>query len=203
MGFLSRLLETKSPEEKVWEWFEGHESLLLHLIEKGEELDDFEQERLDNLLKRVSPYLTYYFQKPDESHSWQLIFSVHGIPEAFPAVEQLMAVAPQLQHFEPIGFTPPLEASAPVTLQNEERYFNINPENIFFEVQKEPELKVQVFMPAPLLTQYGVDAAFQFLFEYLGEYRYGQLNEYLVLAPISETAKETLQPIAELRKGLV
>ncbi|HAA14220.1 MAG TPA: hypothetical protein DCE41_22015 [Cytophagales bacterium] len=202
MGLLARFLETKSPEEKLWEWFEGHEEYLIQLMEKGETLNDYDQERLDLLMKRVSPFLDYFFNPPNQSRGWRLVFTVGGKVDAFPAIEALMAVPHQLEHCEALGFSPPMEELTSVTLSSSEHTFELLAKDLSFQVQQEPQVLVNVYVPDTLIDHNATDSVLQFLFEYLGEHQFGLLADRLNLVSASNGEGEDLKPLVELRKGL-
>src|SRR5215813_3394054 len=91
-----------NPEARFWKWFQRRSERLF-----GFERDqDVMFEELTKELNRVNEGLTFEFG-PVERGRREFIVSADGIKSVFPAVQKLVAAAPQMAEWEIIAFRPP------------------------------------------------------------------------------------------------
>lgn len=93
-------------EKRFWKWFTKNNSKFLFINEvepdiKEQLLDEFLQE-----LHRVNSGLYFQIGGHPDNKKVELIISAEGVREFFPAVELLIAEAPELDNWEFIAFKP-------------------------------------------------------------------------------------------------
>lgn len=95
-----------SAEIRFWQWFTEHEEQLAAAA------DGVLLTRVNTRLAITHPGIGCLLEPPAEQGPRGLIITAHGDIENFPAVDELIAAAPQLKLFRPVAFVPPNPASA-------------------------------------------------------------------------------------------
>ncbi|AEF99971.1 hypothetical protein [Methylomonas methanica] len=90
------------PEEQFWTWFEKNEKMLFDLEKDRERVFD----KLSKQMEKVHPDLTFEFSPVKENGKREFIISAGGVKKAFPAVEALFSVAPNLARWQFIKYRP-------------------------------------------------------------------------------------------------
>ena len=200
MGFLNKLLSRSSPGERLWAWVAENEALLVQHCERGEPLPEAEQEELNEHLQAVAPELRLHVVPQTMQHSWQLVLSVGGAPHRLAMVKELAAIAPELESFEVVAFAPPIALEY---MDNEALGVRLYATNMTFRIEVDELPRVLIFVPQVLETQGLRELVYHFLYQYMGEYAYGMLHDYVDVWPMENSNPEGQQPLSELRKGLV
>ncbi|HNN76080.1 MAG TPA: hypothetical protein PKN93_15600 [Leptospiraceae bacterium] len=92
------------PKTRFWNWFRKRSQEYLALDESNR---DRLFDQLAPQLRTVHPNLTFEFGPPSTNGPRDLIISADGIQEAFPAVRDLVSVAPYLPGWKVIAFRQP------------------------------------------------------------------------------------------------
>lgn len=104
----------KTPAQIFWKWFEKNEALL----------HDFERQQqaafaaLRAALEQVEPELAFEFGPRDAGGRRELVLSAGGIKAKFPAVQALVAAAPQLPRWRFTAFRPRRDPLTEIRLGN-------------------------------------------------------------------------------------
>ncbi len=98
---LFTLKSKATPEQDFWSWFSKNDGVLFNFEKDQEKTFD----RLTAEMKKINPSLTFEFS-PVKDGKREFVISADGIKDAFPAVEQLYAAAPKLDHWTWIRFRP-------------------------------------------------------------------------------------------------
>ena len=89
-------------ETKFWEWFEANERMLYEF--------ETDRERIFDLLLRemreVDSRLVFEIGRVEDGGWREFVISADGLKEAFPAVENLFAEAPQMERWKFVKFRP-------------------------------------------------------------------------------------------------
>jgi len=152
-----------TPESDFWRWFQNNEEILFD-FEKGPHRI---LNRLSAAMHRVHPSLTYEFG-PKENSTREFVLSADGIKEAFPRVEALYAVAPQLPRWKFIKFRPRREPGN-LTFKD----VSVRAEDVFVLVEPDQtKVGITIFLPrySKEVHQTFVGIAFLLLDHALGEY---------------------------------
>lgn len=88
-------------QQQFWNWFIENESQLFDFEAHREAVFD----RIEQQLQKIDPDLSFEIG-PEESDRRELIISASGIKRAFPAVQKLVAEAPNLKHWRVTAFRP-------------------------------------------------------------------------------------------------
>ena len=204
MGFLSRILKGQTPREAVWEWLAEHEEQLIALASAQKHLPDYDQAVIQERLKAVHPHLDYRLMGPSDGGEWYLILTVGGDAEALHVLDTMAAEAPTFRRFRVLKGLPPVEHEGihhpayNLTLRIDELCFKAEPLGEDYQVPR-----INILVPK-LLTHEGMEhLAHMVLYNYLGEYTYAQLLEYLMLYPREGSNVAPYRPLAELRDTLL
>src|SRR5688500_16970121 len=103
MSIFSRLFSParSTPEQRFWDWFAANSHRFVN-VERDQEVLFGELRRQ---LSRIHPSLTFEFG-PQRDQRRELVISADGIKDAFPAVQRLVAAAPDLSDWRIIAFRP-------------------------------------------------------------------------------------------------
>jgi hypothetical protein len=150
-------------EKSFWQWFFVHENDLMHFEHDRESIFD----ALAAQLERVHPDLTFEFG-PEENATREFIISAGGIKRAFPAVESLVAAAPELSRWKITAFIP----RRPIGNIIEFGDHRIDPDDVQYSILRgENELGLYLFIPGYSADDHELgQIGYLFLDEALGEY---------------------------------
>ena len=127
-----------SPEERFWRWFAANEEQLFDTVDGTEALYDELQARLN----RIDPDLTYLVG-PIRNDRREFFVSADGKYRAIPAVQRVVAAAPDLDRWEIVAFRPKLPHAA-VTYHG----VQVDPRDVVFTAGREGgRIGISVFLP--------------------------------------------------------
>ena len=95
-------LAAGSPATNFWRWFEKNQAKLYVVDVRSATMFD----ELSAQLEKVDPALTFEFGPVMPDGKREFVVSAGGIKKAFPAVEDLVRVAPSLPRWQVIKFRP-------------------------------------------------------------------------------------------------
>jgi hypothetical protein len=102
MGIFNKLLgDSKAPEPRFWEWFAEHSDELMAVATAREKICD----ALVRQMRKVDRGLMFAFG-PTRDGRREFVVSADGIRSVFPAVQKLVAAAPDLPGWKIIAFRP-------------------------------------------------------------------------------------------------
>ena len=150
-------------EQSFWNWFVRHEDELMHFERDRESVFD----ALSMELARVHPDLTFEFG-PEQNQHREFVISAGGIKAAFPAVESLVASAPDLPAWTVIAFRPRRTTINVIELGA----YRIDPDDVQYSLLRcDNKLGVYLFLPGYADGDASIaEIAYLFLDEALGEY---------------------------------
>jgi hypothetical protein len=150
-------------ERAFWKWFVNRENDLMHFENDREATFD----ALAARLQRVHPDLTFEFG-PEENGTREFIISAGGIKKAFPAVESLVAAAPELSRWKITAFIP----RRPIGNIIEFGDHRIDPKDVQYSLLRgKNDLGLYLFIPGYLEDDHEMgQVGYLFLDEALGEY---------------------------------
>jgi hypothetical protein len=154
----------KSREEAFWEWFKAN----AHLVREAETGQEDILHALYSQLNKVQKGLTFELG-PISDNQREFIISADGIRERFPAVQKLVAAAPEFPDWEIIAFRQPKGFDGRVQFGDIE----LSPEDIWFSAHPEGNLTgLKIFLRglSEQNKQALAGAAFILLDSILGEY---------------------------------
>jgi hypothetical protein len=130
MGFFSK----SSREERFWEWFAANSQRYLQFdpAAAGDHAALFDE--LQARLNKVHRGLAFMIGVGGDDESAgrrELVISADGIKERFPAVERLVAAAPELPDWKIIAFRPRGDIDGTIDIAG----FTMGPENLWFRIE--------------------------------------------------------------------
>ncbi len=183
--------EKRISEKEFWDWFAANE-------EKYYLNDETKGPLLKEMYDKLQEYhtgLTYQFSLNEENKKKEFVISADGIRENFPAVTNLVEVAPKLERWEIIAFRPRITDEFTLQLGNKTFGF----EDVYFLLAQEPssislQLHIRGYEDSELYKQ----AAFIILDNMLGEYDMETRIGTIEFMALDEGKKEGLHNIREL-----
>lgn len=91
-----------SKEVKFWKWFYNNDEILYNFEDDTERIFDL----LAKEMNKLNPHLTFEIGPIEEDGKRDFVISADGIKDAFPAVEALYNLAPNLKNWNFIKFRP-------------------------------------------------------------------------------------------------
>ncbi len=161
-GLFSRQAQA-TPETDFWVWFQKNEATLFEF--EKDQVRTFDS--LAAAMRKVHPNLTFEFG-PKENGRREFVISADGIKDAFPKVEALYAIAPEIPRWEFIKFRPRRE---PANISFRE--VSVRAEDVFVFVEPDrTKAGITVFLPEYSKQAHETFAgvAFLLLDRALGEY---------------------------------
>ena len=130
---------SKPTPQQFWKWFMAHSSAFYDFETDQEWLFD----QLAKRLQQIDPNLTFEFG-PKIENKREFVISAGGITTAFPAVLELIRIAPTLEHWQITGFRP----RRPPTCTIELRGKSIDPAQVKFSlIDNGKDMGVHLFLP--------------------------------------------------------
>jgi hypothetical protein len=129
----------KLTPQGFWKWFMSNDSLLFDFEKDRERIFD----KLASKLRQIDPNLTFEFG-PKIENKREFVISAGGIKSSFPAVFELMRVAPTLEHWQITGFRPRRPPICIVELREK----SIDPAKVEFSlVDNGKDIGIYLFIP--------------------------------------------------------
>lgn len=102
LGAFDRLFKKETSEQRFWQWFAAKSAQIFDFEQNQEPLFD----ELSHALNRVHKSLCFEFGPKGDNGKREFIISADGNREAFPAVQNLVATAPDLEQWQITAFRP-------------------------------------------------------------------------------------------------
>lgn len=183
----------ESPELKFWRWFSSNSARYFHFESNQEILFD----ELQNALFRVHSGLTFELG-PVKDGVRDFVISADGNVEAFAAVQQLVALAPELYGWHILAFRP----RGDIDCELEMGEVKIGPEQLYFSLEPDNNkvgLHLFISQVEDIDSETAIVACFILLDNALGEYdvekKLGFIERYVL--PENPTAYG-LKPFQEI-----
>jgi len=182
------------PNKRFWKWFEDNANALT-AVRSG---DDPILQTISRELRKVHPSLDFEMGLSDED---LLVFvvSANGIRSIFPAVEELVACAPTLPHWEILAFRQPKESVSEILYEN----FLLKAEDVWFSYKHRMDkvhLTLYIRDLSPENAEQAIGASFILLDSALGEYLVATGIGFMEHKPLPENPDlRGFQPLSEIR----
>lgn len=125
--------------QQFWKWFMAHYSAFYEFEKDQERLFD----QLAKVLQKIDSNLTFEFG-PKIENKREFVISAGGIKSSFPAVLDLIRVAPTLEHWQITGFRPRRPPVCTIKLRGK----TIDPAQVKFSlIDNGKEIGVHLFIP--------------------------------------------------------
>ncbi|WP_253679565.1 hypothetical protein [Treponema sp. OMZ 788] len=164
MGLISCFVKTR--EEKFWSWFCKKSQLIYNYEVSQEEIFD----ELQIQLHKINPDLTFEISSVKNGKR-EFIISADGILDAFPAVEKLYSLKPELSEWTFIEFRPRRKIENSIKIGDKELHPN-DVRFMFINDEDKSKVGIVLFCNGYTENEYDIYSRIGFLFldECLGEY---------------------------------
>lgn len=207
MGILKNIFSKKndkiSSNEDFWNWFIQHEKEFFNVIKDRTTIEK-------NFFDKISPKLNelkegfFYLTGMQDDHTVELILTADGVIKNFIFVEQLVALAPQLQGWKFTALKPALDMEQFSIKMYD---YTFDTENIHFyanELPGEPD-EIDITVVYDHLNEENkkeiTNGVFIFLDNYLGELNFATLIDNIEIIG-KQAAEKELVPISKLKSFL-
>jgi hypothetical protein len=118
---LGRFFVRRSPEERFWKWFAANSERLIYSNSGPLELK--------RAIDRYDKALSWGIETDDDDYGKCFTFGANGNPDKIPAVQKLVAAAPEMRRWRVRAFYPP-KPLAPASVGEMTLY----PEDVYFTI---------------------------------------------------------------------
>lgn len=189
---------SKTKEEKFWDWFKANESS--YYSESGNREVLFSELRTE--LHAIDEHLTFEFIPIQKNHLKELTISVDGIISSFPAVSALVSRAPRIKNWKFSAFRQRTPGDN-LEIDYEGLGIKIAYNDIYFRYAEDSaklglELNIRNYKDSEDFK----NATYVLLDGLIGEYDVGTRISSIDFKKLQESKRDTLFRIVELR-GIV
>ena len=187
----------KSQEDLFWNWFEKNNLKYYEnadqILKKKNLLDDLTSE-----LKKINEDLVFEFSPINENGIRNFTISADGLIEAFPSVENLIKVAPEIDNWKINAFR---QRTPGEDLTIEFHDFKISYSDIFYKYSETNEkLGLEFYIRDYNGNGQKQNAIYILLDALIGEYDAVKIIEWIEWNKLNESEIDSLIPFVTLRK---
>ena len=186
---------SKTKEEKFWDWFKANESS--YYSESGNRKELFSELRTQ--LQAIDENLTFEFTPIQKNHVKELTISADGIASSFPTVSALVTKAPRIRNWKFNAFRQRIPGDN-IEINYEGPGIKIAYNDLYFRYAKDSaklglELNIRNYTDSEDFK----NATYVLLDGLIGEYDMGTRISSIAFKKLQESKRDTLVRIVELR----
>jgi hypothetical protein len=182
---------SKPTPQSFWKWFTSNDRMLFDFEKDQDRLFD----KLALKLRRIDLNLTFEFGPKIENRR-EFVISAGGIKSAFPAVIELLRIAPTLEHWQITGFRPRRPPICIVELRGK----SVDPTRVEFTlIDNGKDIGIYLFLPGyDQADATWTEIGYLLLDEALGEYDVETKLGPIGMLELDAPQKGKRYPLAEL-----